>query len=259
MNHFHAAGGMAYVMRELLGAGLLDGSAMTVWGDQLSDYAVEPSLNDQGVVFQPAPETSLDLDILRPVADPHQANGGLAMLSGNLGRAVIKISAVDPAHHRIVAPAAVFDHEAEVKAAFAEGALNRDVVVVVRHQGPQANGMPELHSLTPILSTLQDQGYAVALVTDGRMSGASGRVPTAIHVTPEAMNKGPIGQIKDGDMMTVDAGAGVLSVAADLFNRPHAEPRSFIGGFGRELFSDMRDQAASAETGGGINLLRRYQ
>ena len=260
VNHFHAAGGMGYVMRELLGAGLLDGSAMTVWGDQLSDYAVEPSLDDQaGVVFKPAPDASHDLTILRPVAEPHQANGGLAMLSGNLGRAVIKISAVDPAHHLIVAPAAVFDHEKDVKAAFADGALNRDVVVVVRHQGPQANGMPELHSLTPILSTLQDQGHAVALVTDGRMSGASGRVPAAIHVTPEAMNKGPIGQIIDGDVITLDASAGVLSVEADLSTRPHAKTHAFIGGFGRELFSDMRDQAASAETGGGINLLRRYQ
>jgi len=259
VNHFHAAGGMGYVMAELLAAGLIDGSALTVWGNHLADYAVEPKLGEAGVIFTPAPETSLDQDILRPVANPHHPNGGLAMLSGNLGRAVIKISAVEPAHHRIIAPAAVFDHETEVKAAFAEGRLNRDLAVVVRSQGPQANGMPELHSLTPILSNLQDQGHAVMLITDGRMSGASGRVPAAIHVTPEALNGGAIGRIRDGDMITLDAKKGTLSVAADLSQRPDAKANTFEGGFGRELFADMREQAASAEAGGGINLLRRYQ
>ena len=259
VNHFHAAGGMGFVMRELLDAGLLDGSAETVWGESLADYAVEPKLTDQGVDFRPAATTSLDHDILRPVSAPHQENGGLVMLSGQLGRAVIKISAVDPQHQTITAPAAVFDHEADVKAAFAKGALNRDVAVVVRNQGPQANGMPELHSLTPVLSNLQDQGFAVMLITDGRMSGASGRVPAAIHVTPEAMNGGAIGQIQDGDMITLDATTGRLTTTADLSGRPQAKPNPFQGGFGRELFSDMRDQAASAEHGGGINLLRRYQ
>ncbi|XDZ66573.1 phosphogluconate dehydratase [Alphaproteobacteria bacterium LSUCC0684] len=259
VNHFHAAGGMGYVMAELLAAGLIDGSALTVWGDCLADYAVEPKLGESGVIFTPAPKTSLDHDILRPVANPHHPNGGLAMLSGNLGRAVIKISAVDPAHHRITAPAAVFDHETEVKAAFAEGRLNRDLAVVVRNQGPQANGMPELHSLTPILGNLQDQGHAVMLITDGRMSGASGRVPAAIHVTPEAINGGAIGRIRDGDVITLDANTGTLEVAADLSRRPDANANAFEGGFGRELFADMREKAASAEAGGGINLLRRYK
>ena len=259
VNHFHAAGGMGYVMRELLSAGLLDGTAETVWGDALVDYAVEPKLTDQGVAFSSAPQVSLDQEILRPVSTPHQENGGLVMLAGNLGRAVIKVSAVDAAHHHITAPAVVFDHEADVKSAFANGKLNRDVAVVVRNQGPRANGMPELHSLTPILSNLQDQGHAVMLITDGRMSGASGRVPAAIHLTPEAMDGGAIGQIQDGDMITLDAATGVLSIDADLTGRAHAPANPPQGGFGRELFSDMRDQAASAEDGGGINLLRRYQ
>ena len=158
VNHFHAAGGMSFIMRELLTGGLLDGSAATVWGKSLADYMVEPKLSANGIEFVLAPETSLDMDTLRPLSQPHQPNGGLAILSGNLGRAVIKISAVDPTYHRITAPAAVFDNEAEVKTAFNEGRLNGDVAVVVRFQGPQANGMPELHSLTPILSSLQQKG-----------------------------------------------------------------------------------------------------
>jgi phosphogluconate dehydratase len=259
VNHFHAAGGMGFIMRELLAAGLLDGSAASVWGKSIADYMVEPKLGANGVDFALAPETSLDMDILRPLAEPHQPNGGLAILSGNLGRAVIKISAVDPTYHRITAPAAVFDNEADVKAAFTQGRLNGDVAVVVRLQGPQANGMPELHSLTPILTSLQEEGHAVMLITDGRMSGASGRVPAALHVTPEAVNGGAIGAIRDGDMITLDAATGKLSVEADLSHRPQVSSNPFEGGFGRELFSNMRDQAASAEAGGGINLLRRYQ
>ena len=259
VNHFHAAGGMGFVMRELLSAGLLDGSAATVWGKSLANYMVEPKLGAHGVEFIMAPETSLDMDILRPLTQPHQPNGGLGILSGNLGRAVIKLSAVDPRHHRITAPAAVFDSEAEVKTAFNDGRLDGDVAVVVRFQGPQANGMPELHSLTPMLSNLQQRGHAVMLITDGRMSGASGRVPAALHVTPEAINGGAIGAIRDGDMVTLDAATGRLSVDADLGQRSQVSSNSFEGGFGRELFSNMREQAASAEAGGGINLLRRYQ
>jgi len=259
VNHFHAAGGMGFIMRELLMAGLLDGSAATVWGKSLNDYMVEPKLSAHGVEFVMAPETSLDMDILRPLSQPHEPNGGLAILSGNLGRAVTKISAVDPVYHRVTAPATVFDNEADVKTAFDEGRLNGDVAVVVRLQGPQANGMPELHSLTPILSSLQQGGHAVMLITDGRMSGASGRVPTALHVTPEAINGGAIGAICDGDMITLDVATGKLSVAEDLSQRPQVRSNPFEGGFGRELFSNMRDQAASAEAGGGINLLRRYQ
>ena len=258
VNHFHAAGGMGFIIRELLAAGLLDGSAKTVWGDTLADYAVEPKFRASGVAFVPAPKASLDTQVLRPVETPHQPNGGLAMLAGNLGRAVIKVSAVDPAHHRITAPAAVFDNEADVKTAFSDGQLNRDVAVVVRNQGPKANGMPELHSLTPILGTLQDHGHKIMLITDGRMSGASGRVPAAIHVTPEAMSGGAIGRIVDGDMITLDATKGSLSVAADLDNRPASRQPVSASAFGRELFADMRDQAAPAEHGGGINMLRRY-
>ena len=258
VNHFHAAGGMGFVMRELLAAGLLDGSAQTVWGESLADYAVEPKHHKDGLAFVAAPETSLDTAILRPVADPHQPNGGLAMLAGNMGRAVIKISAVDPAHHHITAAAAVFDNETDVKTAFAEGLLDRDIAVVVRNQGPQANGMPELHSLTPILGTLQDKGHKVMLITDGRMSGASGRVPAAIHVTPEAMSGGGIGRIRDGDMITLDATTGRLSVNADLDAREASAAPAAAGAFGRELFADMRDHAAPAEQGGGINMLRRY-
>ena len=259
VNHFHAAGGMAYVMAELLAAGLLDGTAQTVWGNSLNDYAVEPKLGQSGVEFMPAPSQTLDPNILRPVSDPHHPNGGLSMLSGNIGRAVIKVSAVDPAHQNITAPAMVFENEADVKTAFMDGKLNRDVAVVVRNQGPQSNGMPELHSLTPVLSNIQDQGHAVMLITDGRMSGASGRVPAAIHVTPEAKNGGAISQIQNGDIITLDAAGGILNVDADLSARPFAEASLSEGGFGRELFSDMRDQAAPAEHGGGINLLRRYQ
>ena len=246
-------------MRELLGAGLLDGTASAVWGEGLADYAVEPKLAKDGLRFAPASEQSHDLNVLRPVAEPHQANGGLAMLSGNIGRAVIKVSAVDPAHHKVTAAAAVFAREEDVKLAFQEGALNRDVAVVVCGQGPQANGMPELHSLTPMLASLQDQGFAVMLITDGRMSGASGKVPAAIHVMPEAATGGMIGRIQDGDIVTLDVEAGRLSVAADLEQRPPFTAEESAGGYGRELFADMRAQAAPAEAGGGVNLLRRYQ
>merc|ERR1712185_217830 len=192
VNYFHAAGGMGYVIRELLGAGLLDGSAATIAGDNLADYASEPVLANSKLTWRPSPEASLDPDILRPASDPHAANGGLRMLDGNFGKA--------------------------------DGKLDRDVVVVVRGQGPQATGMPELHSLTPMLSNLQDKGYAVALVTDGRMSGASGSVPAAIHVTPEAVAGGPIGQLADGDMIRLDAANGRLDVDADLSQRPVYSP-----------------------------------
>ena len=254
VNHFHAAGGIGYVIRELLGAGLLDGGAATVAGDSLADYASEPVLADGRLRWRPAPDVSLDPRILRPAADPHAVNGGLRMLDGDLGKAVIKISAVAEDRHLIEAPAAVFADEAAVKTAYAEGRLNRDVVVVVRGQGPQANGMPELHSLTPMLANLQDQGFAVALVTDGRMSGASGTVPAAIHVTPEAVAGGAIGRIADGDMIRLDAGAGTLGVAADLSSRPAFGPINGAPqrGFARPLFNAMRAASGSAEQGAGL-------
>ena len=254
VNHFHAAGGMGYVVRELLGAGLLDGSAATVAGDSLADYASEPVLANGTLRWRPSADTSLDLQILRPASKPHAANGGLRMLDGNLGKAVIKISAVAEHRHVIEAPAAIFTDEAAVKAAYAAGQLNRDVVVVVREQGPQANGMPELHSLTPMLANLQDQGFAIALVTDGRMSGASGTVPAAIHVTPEAVAGGAIGQLADGDMIRLDARAGTLTVGTDLSSRPALGPINGAPqrGFARPLFSAMRAASGSAEQGAGL-------
>ena len=254
VNHFHAAGGIGFVIRELIGAGLLDSSARTVFGDSLSDHAAEPRLNKDGLHWQPAAITSLDPDILRPASDPHAANGGLRMLDGNFGKAVIKISAVAEQRRRLSAPAAVFSDEAAVKAAYADGKLDRDVVVVVRGQGPQATGMPELHSLTPMLSNLQDKGFVVALVTDGRMSGASGTVPAAIHVTPEAAAGGPIGKLQDGDVITLDAASGHLDTSADLDSRAAAGPLNQAPqrGFARPLFAALRNGAAPAERGGGL-------
>jgi phosphogluconate dehydratase len=258
VNHFHAAGGIGYVIRELLDAGLVHADARTVWGNNLGDYAVEPGFGDENdVIWKPAAKQSLDNDILRPVSNPHSATGGLKMLTGSLGKSVIKISAVDPSRHIITAPAKVFNSEAEVKAAFANDQLNKDVVLVVRMQGPQANGMPELHSLTPLMSILQEQGHRVALVTDGRMSGASGKVPSAIHVCPEAVMGGAIAKIQDGDMITLDAVTGQLHVDADLDARilPAISNRPQVNAFGRPLFASLRGNAATAEQGGGVNPL----
>ena len=261
VNHFHAAGGMGFVVAELLESGLLDGSAKTVGGDDLHDYASEPFLDGGALVWRSAPKVSGDGDILRPATDPHSVNGGLKMLDGNLGKAVIKTSAVAETRHVISAPAAVFTTEAEVKAAYQAGDLHRDVVVVLRCQGPMATGMPELHSLTPLLGNLQDEGYMVALVTDGRMSGASGSVPAAIHLCPEAVDGGPIGKIENGDLITLDAKQGALVADADL------DARAALGvsnlpaqrGFARSLFAGLRQQATGAEQGGGLNLLEPSQ
>ena len=257
VNHFHAAGGMGFVMHELLQAGLLHGDAKTIWGGQLSDYVVEPQLSEAGLSWRKAATTSADEAILRPVAKPHAPTGGLKMLSGALGRAVMKISAVAPERHKITAPVLVFETEAEVKAAFEAGQLHRDVIVVVRGQGPAATGMPELHSLTPLLSILQDAGHAVALMTDGRMSGASGKVPSAIHVTPEAALGGAIGQLRDGDIVTIDAVAGVMTTDAPLSDRTPVTHYQAMqaAGFGRGLFSAYRQSVGSAEQGGGLTLV----
>ena len=257
VNHFNAAGGMGFVIHQLLEAGLLHGDARTIWGDGLSDYVSEPVLQDHGLSWREGPKTSLDDAVLRAVDTPHAVNGGLKMLQGNLGRAVMKISAVAPERHNITAPAAVFETEAEVKAAFAEGLLDRDVIVVVRGQGPAATGMPELHSLTPLLSILQDKGFVVGLVTDGRMSGASGKVPSAIHITPEAAKAGPISQLQDGDMVTINAIDGVISTTADLANRTAKTDYAAMtaAGFGRGLFASYRQEVVSAEEGGGLKLV----
>lgn len=257
VNHFNAAGGMSFIISQLLSSGLLHGDANTIWGNQLSDYVAEPLLSDAGLTWRAGPTESLDMNILRPCDNPHANNGGLKMLKGNLGRAVMKISAVDASRHVITAPAAIFETEAQVKAAFEAGSLARDVIVVVRGQGPAATGMPELHSLTPLLSILQDQGFAVALVTDGRMSGASGKVPSAIHVTPEAALGGPLSQLKDGDVITIDAVSGHMTTTAPLETR---EPMTQYDamhavGFGRNLFHDYRASVGTAEMGGGLKLI----
>jgi phosphogluconate dehydratase len=256
VNQFQAAGGLAFLTRELLDAGLLHEDVLTAAGRGLRAYASEPFLDDGKLVWRPAAAESLDLSMLRPVSDPFDREGGLRLLTGNLGRAVIKTSAVKPQHRVVEAPAIVFDSQDAFLSAFKAGRLDRDFVAVVRFQGPRANGMPELHSLTPSLSVLQDRGRRVALVTDGRMSGASGKIPAAIHLTPEAMGGGPIARLKTGDVIRLDAERGVLEVmleAGELAARPAAaDPRAGETGYGRELFAPMRALAQPAELGGGV-------
>ena len=253
VNHFHAAGGLQFLIGELLNAGLLHPDTKTVAGDGLELYTHEPKLSDAGITYVKAEGVTQNDRILRPVSDPFQKTGGLVTLQGNLGRAVIKVSAVPEDRHVIEAPARVFHDQESVKAAFQRGEFTGDVVVVVRYQGPKSNGMPELHGLTPTLSVLQDRGLRVALVTDGRMSGASGKVPAAIHVCPEAADGGPISKIRDGDVVRVDADAGTLEVKADLSDREPA-PADLTGngsGVGRELFEVFRRNVGRADQGAG--------
>jgi phosphogluconate dehydratase len=258
VNHFHAAGGMGFLMRELLNAGLLHGNVQTIAGVGLDAYTQEPWLSPEGLVaWRPAPTESGDTSVLRPATDPFSADGGLKLLRGNLGRSVIKISAVKSEHRVIEAPARVFDGQDEVLAAFKAGELARDVVVVVRYQGPRANGMPELHQLTPALASLQSKGFKVALVTDGRMSGASGTVPAAIHVSPECLHGGPLAKVRDGDIVRLDSIAGTLTahVPEEVFaKRDIATPvlAQNEHGMGRDLFRMFRANAAAAEEGGGV-------
>ncbi|WP_293759567.1 phosphogluconate dehydratase [uncultured Aquitalea sp.] len=254
VNHFHAAGGMGFVIRELLSAGLLHEDVATIVGKGLSAYANEPWLDGAALKWRPAPALSGDLDVLRPASDAFSPDGGLRVVSGNLGRAVIKVSAVKPEHRVVEAPAVVFHDQNDMLAAFKRGELERDFVAVIRFQGPRANGMPELHKLTPALSILQERGFAVALVTDGRMSGASGKVPAAIHVSPEAVSGGAIGKVRDGDIVRLDAVAGTLEVkvpAEEWAQRDQAvanlEHNQF--GVGRELFAVFRESANAAEAG----------
>ncbi|MEP7313701.1 MAG: phosphogluconate dehydratase [Pseudomonadota bacterium] len=254
VNHFHAAGGMAFLTRELLSVGLLHGDIPTVMGTGMAAYTQEPWMSPQGLAWRDAPAVSGDLDVLRPVDNPFSADGGLKLMQGNLGRAVIKISAVKPENQFVEAPALVFSDQNQVLEAFKADRLSRDVVVVVRSQGPRANGMPELHKLTPSLSILQSRGFKVALVTDGRMSGASGAVPAAIHVTPESHCGGPIGLVRDGDVVRLDARHGVLQALvspAEWAARAQisAGPRGHDYGAGRELFSSFRALATDAESG----------
>ena len=252
VNHFEAAGGMAFVTRELLKAGLVHDDVLTVAGQGLGHYTREPFLDGDRLLWRDGAAKSLDREILRPVDDPFQPEGGIRLLKGNLGRAVIKVSAVKPEHRAVTAPAAVFDSQDEFLAAFQRGELYRDVVAVVRFQGPRANGMPELHSLTPALSVIQDRGYQAALVTDGRMSGASGKVPAAIHLTPEAIEGGMISKLEHGDIVRLDAVAGTLEVLvgeAALLARTAVTPPVEQPGFGRELFATMRRAVGPADRG----------
>lgn len=258
VNHFQAAGGMGFLIRELLSAGLLHKDVRTVNGTGLDGYTVEAKLNDDGTVRRDAaPAVSGDEKVLAPMPKAFQANGGLKVLDGNMGRAVIKISAVAAERHIIEAPARVFNSQDDLQAAFKRGELTGDVVAVVRFQGPKACGMPELHKLTPALGILQDKGLKVALVTDGRMSGASGKVPAAIHVTPEACDGGPIARIQDGDVIRVDAVKGTLEVLVDAaeFNaRPLAtyDLSANQTGTGRDLFAPFRALVGTADTGAHV-------
>ena len=254
VNHFHAAGGLQFLIGQLLDAGLLHADARTVAGDGLAPQRHEARLGQGRLTWGDGPATSLNDKIVRPAADPFQPTGGLRQLSGNLGRGVIKVSAVAPERHIIEAPARIFHDQEAVKAAFKAGEFTSDTVVVVRFQGPQANGMPELHSLTPMLSVLQERGLKMALVTDGRMSGASGKVPAAIHVSPEAAVGGPLALLRDGDVVRLDAVAGTLSTTADLSGRTMVRPdlSANAHGIGRELFDAFRRTVGPAETGAAV-------
>ncbi len=255
VNHFHAAGGLGYLIRELLGAGLLHDDTLTVAGDGLHDYTREPRVGDAGLEWVDGPDRSRNDKIVRTASDPFQRHGGLVDLKGNLGRGVMKISAVAPERHVIEAPCRIFHDQATVKAAFQAGEFTEDSVVVVRFQGPQANGMPELHSLTPILAVLLDRGLKVALVTDGRMSGASGKVPSAIHVSPEAALGGPLARLRDGDVVRVDATAGTIEALVPDFDAREAVTADLSAngyGIGRELFDVFRRNVGLSSDGAGV-------
>ena len=255
VNHFHAAGGMGFLIRELLDAGLMHDDVTTVMGKGLRAHTLEPWLDGEVAAWKDAPAESLDQEVLRRADNPFSADGGLRLLAGNVGRAVIKVSAVKPEHRVIEAPAIIFDSQEALGEAFKRDELKRDFVAVIRFQGPRANGMPELHRLTPILGVLQDAGHKVALVTDGRMSGASGKVPAAIHVTPEVANGGPLGKVRDGDLVRLDAEAGTLEVLvpAAEWDKREVATRDLAAnqhGCGRELFVNFRANAIGAEQGG---------
>ena len=255
VNHFHAAGGLGFTIAQLLEAGLLHQDVKTILGDGLDRYCVEPHVNGS-FGWKPAPAESLDTDILRPATDPFDSEGGLRVVDGDIGRAVVKVSAVSKEHYSITAPARVFSTQAEFTKAFNDGELEQDLVAVLPWQGPSANGMPELHKLTPYLGVLQNRGFKVALLTDGRMSGASGKVLAAIQVTPEAADGGAIGKIRDGDMMTICSNTGSLAVADSdtVLQReiPAMDISASHAGMGRELFATFRRNVSSAETGGSI-------
>jgi len=257
VNAFQAAGGPGFVIGELLDAGLMHADVLTVRAGGIREFANIPSLADDRRLVWHSAAPSKDDTVARPVESPFSATGGLKLLNGNLGRSVIKVSSVPDDRHVIEAPARVFDSQAALHQAFTAGELERDVVCVVRWQGPQANGMPELHKLTPPLSVLQGKGFRVALVTDGRMSGASGKVPAAIHVSPEAAAGGPLAKVRDGDVVRLDAVAGTLAVLVpddewaerEIAKLPEAKRIDDGHGLGRELFAGMRRNALTAEEG----------
>jgi phosphogluconate dehydratase len=255
VNHFHAAGGLGYMIGQLMAAGLLHADAKTIMGDGLEMYRREPKLIDGRLTWTEGSDSTLNDRVLRPAADPFAPQGGLKQLTGNLGRGVIKVSAVAPERHVIEAPVRIFHDQDAVKQAFKRGEFTSDVIVVVRFQGPRANGMPELHSLTPTLSVLQDRGLRVALVTDGRMSGASGKVPAAIHVSPEAACGGPLAKLRDGDLVRLDAVAGTLTALVPDFDaRPlvEADLSANAHGIGRELFGAFRQYVGPATDGAAL-------
>ena len=254
VNHFHAAGGMGFVIRELLDAGLLHRDIMTVGANDLTGYGQEPVMDGDAISWRDAPAISGDDTMLRTPAAPFMADGGMRLVQGNLGRATFKTSAVDPARWITEAPARVFHSQEDVQAAFKAGELDRDVIVVIRFQGPRANGMPELHKLTTTLGIVQDRGFKVAMVTDGRMSGASGKIPAAIHCTPEALGGGPLAFVQDGDIIRLCGHDGTLEVKADLSTRTAAAAPPVEEGMGRELFAMLRLGADGAEKGGSAML-----
>ncbi|HBM58801.1 MAG TPA: phosphogluconate dehydratase [Citreicella sp.] len=255
VNHFHAAGGLQFLIGELLEAGLLHEDVKTVAGDGLHLYTQEPKLRDGVLSYEETPRVTQNDRILRPASDPFQPTGGLRQLDGNLGHGILKISAVKPEHHLVEAPVRIFHDQGEVKEAFKRGEFTTDTIVVVRFQGPKSNGMPELHSLTPTLAVLQDRGLKVALVTDGRMSGASGKVPAAIHVSPEAADGGPLARLRDGDLVRLDAKAGTLMCLTEGFETREPVSADLSGngaGVGRELFEAFRRNVGLASTGAAV-------
>jgi len=253
VNHFHAAGGTSCMFRQLLDAGFMHGDAKTVWGENFSSFTQESFMEDDKIVWRESPEQPLDLEVLTTTVQPFSKEGGIRLLAGNIGRGVIKVSAVAPEHQVIEAPAIVLDDQDKLEGMFKAGLLNRDCVVVVRYQGPKALGMPELHKLTPFLGILQDKGYKVALVTDGRMSGASGKVPAAIHLVPEAVDGGLLAKLQNGDLIRVDAVSGQIECLEDMnvVNSREAapNPKGNQRGCGRELFAVNRDNISNAEQG----------
>ncbi len=253
VNHFHASGGTSCLFGQLLRAGLMHADAKTAWGGRFADFVLEPTLRDGAIAWQASPERSLDSEVLASVAEPFSPEGGLNLIDGNLGRGVVKLSAVAAEHRVVEAPAVVIENQDELAVLFEAGELDRDVIVVARFQGPKALGMPELHKLTPLLGSLQDRGFKVALVTDGRMSGASGKVPAAIHLVPEAAAGGPLARVKSGDRLRLDADAGTLEWLGDeqeLLQRELAtSPQLGEQGCGRELFALNRRAVTSAEHG----------